>query len=369
MAYILHFLTDYSAAFIDDSITASDIAVTGVVLSHLAHFLSVLVLHSLTKTVLGSETARQRTLCFVSAALHVISPAGAFLSAPYAEPVFSLLNLAGLHVYSSAILAEQTKSWTRRDLSFVIAGILFAGATVIRGNGILSGALFAYDAILDAVQVLTRGLSFSVIRRTAFVVLGGSIVALGMVGPQYIAFKVYCLESESARPWCGRLLPSIYSWVQVKYWYVSDAPTNYLCKLSYTDNHRNNGFLTYWTVSNIPLFLLAAPILAIMFYSAIIAVRGQLGQSSSACWSPVSGHTAVRRSLVLRLAIPQGILAVMALTNLHVQIINRICSGYPVWYWFLAALEGTRAFGVGVKAMTLYAGIQAVLFGSFLPPA
>lgn len=106
-----------------------------------------------------------------------------------------------------------------------------------------------------------------------------------------------------------------------------------------------------------------------MFYSALIAVRGQLGQSSSACWSPVSGHTAVRQSLVLRLAIPQGILAVMALTNLHVQIINRICSGYPVWYWFLAALGGTRAFGVSVKAMTLYAGIQAVLFGSFLPPA
>lgn len=219
--YILHLLIYYYyAAFIDGTVEASDIAITGVILSHLAHFLSVLVLHSLTKTVLGSETARQRTLCFVSAALHVISPAGAFLSAPYAEPVFSLLNLTGLYVYSSAILADQTKSWTRRDLSFVIAGSLFAGATVIRGNGILSGALFAYDAILGAIQVLTRGLSFGVIRRVAFVVLGGSIVALGMVGPQYVAFKVYCLDPESARPWCGRLLPSIYSWVQVRYWYV-----------------------------------------------------------------------------------------------------------------------------------------------------
>lgn len=133
--------------------------------------------------------------------------------------------------------------------------------------------------------------------------------------------------------------------------------------------NRNNGFLTYWTVSNLPLFLLAAPILTTMFYSTLVAVRGQIGQSSSACWSLVPGHTAIRQSIVLRIAIPQGILAVMALTNLHVQIINRICSGYPVWYWFLAALGGTRAFSIGVQAMALYAGIQAVLFGSFLPPA
>jgi phosphatidylinositol glycan class V len=106
-----------------------------------------------------------------------------------------------------------------------------------------------------------------------------------------------------------------------------------------------------------------------MFYSAFVAVRGQLGQSSFACWNFVPGNTAVRQSIVLRLAIPQGILAILALTNLHVQIINRICSGYPVWYWFLAALGDNRAFGVGVKAIALYAGIQAVLFGSFLPPA
>lgn len=190
------------------------------IISHLTHFLSVLALYGLTKAVLGSETARQRALCFVSAALHVISPAGAFLSAPYGEPVFAFLNMTGFYVYSTAILAEQTNSWMRRDLSFVLAGVLFAAATVVRGNGILSGILFAIDALQGAVEVLTRGLSFGVIRRTAFVVLGGSIVALGMVIPQYIAFNEYCLDTDSARPWCERLLPSIYTWVQVEYWCV-----------------------------------------------------------------------------------------------------------------------------------------------------
>lgn len=110
--------------------------------------------------------------------------------------------------------------------------------------------------------------------------------------------------------------------------------------------------------------------LTIMLYSALVALRGQLGQSSSACYSPEPSHASLRRSIVFRLAIPQAILAVMALTNLHVQITNRICSGYPVWYWFLAALGGSSsAFGRSVRMMVLYAGIGGVLFGSFLPPA
>ncbi|RJE25289.1 hypothetical protein PHISCL_02378 [Aspergillus sclerotialis] len=27
----------------------------------------------------------------------------------------------------------------------------------------------------------------------------------------------------------------------------------------------------------------------------------------------------------------------MAFTSYHVQIINRISSGYPVWYWYIAS--------------------------------
>ncbi|KAH8697636.1 DUF409 domain protein [Talaromyces proteolyticus] len=331
-----------------------EIAVIGILLSHISHFLSVLALFSLSNTVLGHETSRQRALCFVSAALHVISPAGAFLSAPYGEPVFSCLNLSGFYVYALAIFAEQTRNYSRRDLYFIVAGVLFAGATLIRGNGILSGSLFAYDAVQGAISALTGGLSFGLIRRTVYVVIGGSIIALAMVVPQYIAFQEYCQTNpDTVRPWCGRLLPSIYTWVQAHYW--------------------NNGFLRYWTISNLPLFLLAAPILSIMFYSSMVALWGRLGQSSSVCWSHVPQETILRRSIVVRLAIPQGILAVMAFTSFHVQIINRISSGYAVWYWYLASVAfespSRRAFGVIVQAMVMYAGIQAVLYGSFLPPA
>lgn len=84
--------------------------------------------------------------------------------------------------------------------------------------------------------------------------------------------------------------------------------------------------------------------------------------------------------MLFRLAVPQGLLAILALTSYHVQIINRISSGYPLWYWYLvsAAMDGvqdprkqrhSRTLIIAAQAMVAYALIQGVLFGSFLPPA
>lgn len=197
-------------------VSLAAIAFSGIALSHVSHFLSVLVLHALTKSLFGHETRSQKAFCLTSAALHIISPAGAFLSAPYGESLFSLLNFTGFYAYSSALLAENAGRWVRRDILFFLAGILFATATTIRGNGIISGCLFAYDALQGAIQFLWNGPSIDLIRRTGFIVLGGSIVALGSIVPQYVAYTEYCVATT--RPWCGRLLPSVYSWVQVHYW-------------------------------------------------------------------------------------------------------------------------------------------------------
>lgn len=86
------------------------------------------------------------------------------------------------------------------------------------------------------------------------------------------------------------------------------------------------------------------------------------------------------RGIVQRLAVPQMILAILALTTYHVQIITRISSGYPVWYWWLTSMildcrefdflgkKWSVAEGIS-KWMVLYALIQGGLFASFLPPA
>ncbi len=147
---------------------------------------------------------------------------------------------------------------------------------------------------------------------------------------------------------------------------------------------RGTGFLQYWTLSNLPLFLLATPMLLVLAYSAadtwsIVAATPMLAQKAQEKSNPVA--TAVKDSLPSIQQIPllqciaaiQLILAVLALTSYHVQIISRLSSAYPVWYWWLAqGLAGgprSKIAGMFVAFMVMYASIQGILFASFLPPA
>lgn len=127
------------------------------------------------------------------------------------------MNISGFYLYSSSLISERNGASTLRDLQVLVAGGLFGIATLVRSNGILSGFLFAYDAILLAWDVLTQGLSLHKLRRLAIIGLSGIFVALGMLIPQFLAYRTYCL-AELDRPWCGWTLPNIYTWVQGHYW-------------------------------------------------------------------------------------------------------------------------------------------------------
>ncbi|KAK1139675.1 ER membrane glycoprotein subunit of the GPI transamidase complex-like protein [Aspergillus melleus] len=336
---------------------SAKIAIAGVTLSHLAHYLSVLALYRLSINVFGQETTTQRLVCFLSAALHVISPAGAFLSAPYGEPVFSFLNITGLYIYSSSVLDNEVGKSVLRNAKLLLAALVFSAATVVRSNGILSGFLFAYDALIQLQGLLSRGVSVDAFVHLGVVIISGCILALGFVVPQLFAYAQYCMPEDVSRPWCRRLIPSIYGWVQDNYW--------------------NVGFLRYWTVSNIPLFLLAFPMLAILIRSSTWGLKAFLASSShEASDSDRVISSKTQASLLMRLTVPQALLSGLAITNYHVQIINRVSSGYPVWYWYLAHLilgdsgvKHSRIFTLAVPGAVIYALIQAVLFGSFLPPA
>ena len=190
----------------------------GVALSHLAHYLSVLALYRLSINVFGRQGPTQKLICFISAFLHIISPAGAFLSAPYGEPLFSILNISGLYLYSSSFLDDRAGKKFTREAKLLGAAVLFAVATTVRSNGILSGFLFAYDAVWQLRRVFCHGLSWDVVVRLGAIVVGGCVVALGFVLPQVVAYTTYCLPDSTARPWCQWTIPSIYGWVQEQYW-------------------------------------------------------------------------------------------------------------------------------------------------------
>ena len=140
------------------------------------------------------------------------------MSAPYGEPVFSLLNFTGFYMYMSARLDDSNGRLFHGDLKLLVSGVLFAIATTVRSNGVLSGMLFAYDAVVGLVGIVRNGISFVLIRRLGFIFLGGSLILIGIVGPQYLAYKIYCDDVVAPRSWCNSTIPSIYAWVQSYYW-------------------------------------------------------------------------------------------------------------------------------------------------------
>jgi phosphatidylinositol glycan class V len=342
-------------------------ALSGILTSHLAHLGAVVTLYSIVRRMIPSSRDRKPSIAFTAACLHTLSPAGLFLSAPYGESGFALTTFLGILFYilaqEKSHLASQvqpsplsTAAWT------LLSGFSFALSTLFRTNGLLNGTIFLLDA-LPALSSCLASPSFGNTLHLASTLLAGLLIALAFALPQAIAYSQFCLPPS--RPWCSHTIPSIYSYVQKHYW--------------------NVGFLSYWTPSNIPLFLLAAPMLAVLFITALVVLLepGKLlasvnvkGGEESEDGSKLFTHIATQ------LAIPQIMLAALAITNFHVQIIVRICSGCVVWYVVLAVLVVGGGEGeVGllgllgkrrellVRVMIGYAIVQGGLYASFLPPA
>ncbi|KAK0629031.1 GPI mannosyltransferase 2 [Bombardia bombarda] len=352
-------------------------ALTGILVAHTAHLLSALVLYRLTLLIFRGNSK----LALVTALLHIISPAGVFLSAPYAESGCALLSFTGYLLYAQSCLAE-SKSTLKRDGYVMLAGISFGLATVFRSNALLNGIPFAWEVLQHLPRLFTAitttmntpsDSAVSTIRRLFALGFGGAAVAAGSIVPQAVAYQRFCgggfpflsTSSDAAaepRLWCQGYMPSIYTFVQQHYW--------------------DTGFLRYWKLPNLPLFLLAGPMLAILVKSGV----EQLLSSSSTTGrrlhvvaatvdkgndKPPAESARRLLTLVRSAAAAQVLLAVLAVSTYHVQIITRISSGYPLWYWWLAGslIDGEKLGGRIVVFMVLYASIQGVLFTSFLPPA
>ena len=176
----------------------------------------------MSRSVSNRKSEDEKTkFAFLAGLLHIISPAGIFLSAPYAESPFALLTFLGYFYYLKTSQYQAKGDFYKRDASSLAAGLLFGVAVTFRGNGLLSGCIFAHDALVIARKMLSRRACLNHGRDFFITVASGSFVALGYLIPQLLAFREYCwIEFEETRPWCSRWFPSIYAWVQSHYWYV-----------------------------------------------------------------------------------------------------------------------------------------------------
>ena len=412
------------------------VALAGIILSHISHLVSTFLLYELSQTISPAFThslpglSGSTSFPFLVCSLYILSPAGIFLSAPYAESPFAALTFLTNVLQATALQAHFSHRRERRDLCLLTSGVIGGIATAFRSNGMLT--IIVYPALALSYHVEVTLVS----QMRYLIVLGISclFIALGSIIPQALAWYEYCFGDDHhtslkiSRPiWCESWIPSIYTYVQEHYWDV--------------------GLFRYWTVSNIPLFLLATPVLSLMAISAYKSVLYPMGSSTQVTLNRRTKGRAKSQSpktpkipkaesapgsdpgptvevIFLRaLALPQLTLTVLALTIYHVQIITRISSAYPVMYFYLASLilndkqirilwpwhwrlflshekrtsgtNGTdrkeeekevekrnkrertvarpvKKVNIGevvVRAWICYAIVQAGLFGGFLPPA
>ena len=191
----------------------------GIILSHFMHLLSVLLLYKLTKVTFRQHSMVNK-IAYISGCLHIITPAGLFLSAPYTESLFSCLHFSGYYLYSLVFREKVNGNWLKRDVFLILSGCIIGVAATIRSNGVLSGLLFAYDAVIESIQLLQHPASASQFHKLVITMFGGSLVAIGFLLPQSIAYVKYCSNDGNVIPrqWCSSLVPSIYSFVQSHYW-------------------------------------------------------------------------------------------------------------------------------------------------------
>jgi phosphatidylinositol glycan class V len=194
-------------------------SLSGVLLSNLAHLCSIYVLYFLSKGIyVKSDHAKQ--IALGAALLHIVSPAGIFLSSPYTESLFAFLNFSGSALYLRGMSRLHGHATMSQRLQVVAAGCVFGIATTIRSNGLLSGLPFLYDAVARTWAIANHGLSSRRLYDLASLMIGGLLVLSGLLVPQIVAYRMYCTDSiaDARQPWCSRTIPSIYAWVQERYW-------------------------------------------------------------------------------------------------------------------------------------------------------
>ncbi|SMR49619.1 unnamed protein product [Zymoseptoria tritici ST99CH_3D1] len=353
-------------------------ALSAILISHVSHLLAVLVLHSLVLSIrpFTSNPGRAHRIAFTTACLHILSLGGLFLSSAYGESTFAFLNFSGMLAYALASPTNNTKTGITSILYILLSGTFFALATLIRSNGLFSGLILLWDALTLSTSLLSSPSSYLTrISQLATTILSGTLIALAYTLPQYFAYLEFCskVPPTELRPWCTNTLPSIYSFVQSHYW--------------------NVGLFRYWTLSNLPLFLLASPMLLLLTATALTCCEDPYSASSTTearnqpdpSRTPDAEDSRDRyKSLMRRFAAPQLLLVALAITTFHVQIVNRIASGYPVVYLMVAiVMEGGGGAGeermgwLGrkrvvewvVRVGTVYAVVQGGLYASFMPPA
>jgi len=305
------------------------------------------------------------SLSFLSAILSLLPSSPATLRhAPYAEPFFTWASYRGYILsqlyftraqHPLGMLACTKSQWALATVYFCLAG-------AFRSNGVLLSGFILWGILVEPF-VRERTVSLSPIAYLHLCLLSLKLpikcvpyalfLALLTFSPmifhQYTGYRVFCRETDTPALWCSNSPPSIYTYVQSKYW--------------------NVGFLRYWTLQQSPNFLLGAPVLVLLSYYSTQSVRSfanrLVGKPQPRSLSPFESQSLA----------PHGIHAFVFTSILlfasHTQIILRFAASLPFTYWSAARLlvEHPRLGRWWVGWSVVWGAVSLVLWSTFLPPA
>jgi len=258
------------------------------------------------------------------------SPA-TLLYAPYNEPYFAFFSYKGM--------LECTRK------RYLYATMWFSLAAGFRSNGVLLAGYLLWDLVAKPVLIQRRMPSP---RSTIKAVILAPLVFAPFIAHQYLAYQSFCKLTTESRPWCAHMIPSVYTFVQAKYW--------------------NSGFLKYWTPSQAPNIIIALPVLTLILsfcgthlrHATLPLILDRHADSSPFLHTSMTPHV-----------IHSAVFALVLLFASHTQIALRTLSGVPVTYWAGAwlLLERPVAGRIWVGWSVVWGVLSVVLWTGFLPPA
>lgn len=291
-----------------------------ILISNGDHFASVLVLYYLSKTIYDSR------ISYISSLMMVVSPAGVFLTTNYSENLSNLTTLLTIYLYYKAIDFNNVTTRSNKSIKsiwlYLLSGIVCAFSFTVRANSLLLGILYLVD--LYDFSIIDQNLRSSVLS-----IITGSILGTTFLGQNKYHYLTFCPQRQG---WCLNKFPSLFLYAQSHYW--------------------DNGFLSYWSLNNIPNFILVAPVLLWNCYS----VRTM--------WKVLPQY----RKL-LPLVVLNALIIIGGVFFWNVQILNRITSFSPLIYWTLALNYKKPWFKYILGYMLTWNLMQTALFAAFLPPA
>lgn len=361
-----------------------------VLIENILHFMSIIIIYHLTLSIYSESTVLERQytkyserIALISAILFIFTSGAGFFTSIYSEPLSSFLTFVGIWLRELCITTD-TKRLQHLSIQFKGGGfqlVYFLGTTSMftlaalnRSNCILLGLFYLYDLFCLVINAASRNHSFessftSLLQIILYPLLSGvTMLTIIIYHWYYIPFQTFCPKQGE---WCEtpliRNIPfitkqSFYSFIQSKYW--------------------NVGFLNYWTLGNIPNFLLALPQFLILIKSIQYFNFNKLNRKNL-------------QYTILPLNVITFFFLFIILFIAHVQIINRVATFIPLHLWYIAELitsqklssticqakEGNRIIEtkhnkIDRIMVKFYLGwlffwtpIQTVLFGLFLPPA